>query len=137
MLVQAYDTEALAITCALQQKAKTFYTHELDLRDRYGYPPHAGLVRFLWRGPDLASVQTVANEHGAVIRAAAGELPVLGPSEAGLAYLKGQHRWHCLVKASSRGVAQQFLDRLLADPKSLKEKKGVKIRSSRPSSCLR
>jgi primosomal protein N' len=39
---------------------------------------------------------------------------VLGPNPAALALLKGQHRWHALVKAPSRGAAQAFLDRLAA-----------------------
>jgi primosomal protein N' (replication factor Y) len=35
---------------------------------------------------------------------------VLGPTPAAIAFLKGQHRWHLLIKAPSRGAAQQLLD---------------------------
>lgn len=126
VLVQAFDVEHPALVCALRRQPKTFYTRELQMREDYGYPPHAGLVRVLWRGPDESKVQAQAEAHGERLRAAAGDLPVLGPNPAGLAFLKGQHRWHALVKAGSRGAAQQFLDRLQTAG-GLPERGGVKV----------
>lgn len=127
VVVQAYDAKAPAIHCALRNQPKTFYTDELAGRERYGYPPHAGLVRFLWRSPDAAKVQLVAEEDAVRLRQAAaeGEL-VLGPTPAGIAFLQGQHRFHLLVKATSRGVAQRYLDRV-QDLGWLKERRGVKV----------
>jgi primosomal protein N' (replication factor Y) len=126
VIVQAFDAEAPPIACALRGRPKTFYTAEIDLRSEYGYPPAGGLLRILWRGEDAARVQAVAEEHSQRLQAAAQGEVVLGPTPAGLAFLKGQHRWHALVKAASRGAAQQFLDRLLADG-PLKAKRGVKV----------
>lgn len=115
VIVQAYDGDAPPIACALRNRPKTFYTGELALRAEYGYPPSGGLLRIVWRGPDLARVQRLAEAHAARLHAAADGEIVLGPTPAGLAYLKGQHRWHALIKATSRGAAQRYLDRLLAD----------------------
>ncbi|HTM19522.1 MAG TPA: primosomal protein N', partial [Kofleriaceae bacterium] len=112
VVVQAFDTEAAPIRCALEHRARTFYDAELRLREEYRYPPFAGLVRLVWSGPDPAKVQIAAEGHAAALAAAAQDAVVLGPNPAGLAFLKGQHRWHALVKASSRGHAQAFLDRL-------------------------
>ena len=123
VVVQAYDTEALPLVAALSRSPKRFYDAELLLRQQYGYPPYAGLIRLLWSGPDDAKVQLVANEDGIRIRAALGESVLLGPNPAGLAFLKGQHRWHGLIKAPSRGHAQAFLDRLGV----LVGRKGVRV----------
>jgi primosomal protein N' (replication factor Y) len=115
VVVQAYDTHALPIRCALERHPREFVDAELKLREEYGYPPFAGLVRFLWTGESLPDVQAAAQAHGDRLKAAAQGAVVLGPNPAGLAWLKGQHRWHALVKAGSRGAAQAFLDRLEAD----------------------
>lgn len=127
VIVQAFDVEAEAITSALHHRAKSFYTRELSVRDDYGYPPHGGLARLLWRGPDAARVQQVAEAAGVVLRQlATGGETILGPNPAGLSFLKGQHRWHALIKTASRGVTQRFLDRLL-QTMPLREQKGVKV----------
>lgn len=123
VVVQAFDVDAPAIRCALSHQAKTFYDGELRLREDYRYPPYGGLVRILWSGPDQAKVQLIAQEHGQAIAVAAQGLTVLGPNPAGLSFLKGQHRWHALVKAPSRGAAQTFLTRL----GMLTGKRGVRV----------
>ncbi|MFW5859091.1 MAG: replication restart helicase PriA [Planctomycetota bacterium] len=126
VVIQAYDVDAAAIGCAIANRVKTFYTHELALRREYGYPPAGGLARFLWRGVDNARVQTVAEEHGALLRQAGSELIILGPSPAGMHFLQGKYRWHALVKAPSRGAIQAFLDRLVALG-WLKDRAGVRL----------
>lgn len=114
VVVQAWDVEALPLRAALDRQPRSFVDAELALRAEYGYPPHAGLVRWLWSGESAARVQLVAQEHGALIKACCQGEVLLGPNLAGLGFLKGQHRWHALLKAASRGAAQHFLDRLAA-----------------------
>ena len=123
VVVQAWDVEALPLTAALDLKPRRFYDEELAQRRQYGYPPFTGLVRFVWSGPDLAKVQLVANADGQRIRDHLDGAVLLGPNPAGLAYLKGQHRWHALIKAASRGHAQAFLDRL----GTLSGRQGVRV----------
>ena len=126
VVVQAFDTEALALRCALEHRPKSFIDAELKLREEYGYPPYAGLIRILWSGPSLPNVQTVANEQGARLNEVLGGAVMLGPSPAGMPFMKDQHRWHALIKASSRGAAQALLDRL-ETAGGLPRSKGVHI----------
>ncbi len=126
VIVQAFDPEAPALFCALRIKPKTFYNGELELRERYGYPPYTGLIRIVWRGEKLQEVESLALEQGQRLQACAENLPILGPGPAGIAFLKGQHRWHALIKAGSRGAAQAFLARL-HEAGGLPERRGVKI----------
>lgn len=126
VVVQAFDTEAPALRCAVDHKPKTFVDAELRLREQYGYPPYAGLIRFLWSGGSAANVQLVATKHGEVLARVAEGCVILGPNPAAVAFLKDQHRWHALVKAGSRGAAQAFLDRVDAAG-GLKKEKGVHV----------
>jgi primosomal protein N' (replication factor Y) (superfamily II helicase) len=126
VVVQAFDTEALALRCAVDHQAKTFFTHEMKLRQEYGYPPFAGLVRFLWSGPSISNVQLIAQKHGERLLSVAEGCVILGPNPAAVPFLKNQHRWHALIKAGSRGAAQAFLDRLDAAG-GLKREKGVHV----------
>lgn len=114
VVVQAFDPEALPIACAVQGRPKRFYDAELALRAEYGYPPSSGLVRVMWSSPDEPSVRAAAEADGQRIIDVSGPLGavVLGPTPAALAWLKGQHRWHLLIKAPSRGAAQHLLDQL-------------------------
>jgi primosomal protein N' (replication factor Y) (superfamily II helicase) len=115
VVVQAFDPEAPAIRCAVHNQTRTFYDAELALRAEYGYPPGAGLVRILWSGPDEPQVRAAAEAQAQALFDAATPLGcvVLGPTPAALSFLKGQHRWHALIKAPSRGTAQQWLDQVL------------------------
>jgi primosomal protein N' len=83
-------------------------------------------VRVLWSGESAAAVQLLATAHGERLRAASSGCTILGPNPASLAFLKGQHRWHALIKAPSRGAAQGFLDRLAAAG-GLEKKNGVHV----------
>ena len=64
VVVQTFDPETPAITCALNQQPRTFYDAELELRDRYGYPPYSGLLRIMWRGPVEQKVVQCAQQGG-------------------------------------------------------------------------
>lgn len=114
VVVQSFDTEALALRCALENRPKTFVDAELALRRKYGYPPYTGLVRFQWSAPSAAQVQLAAVEDGQRLQSLLQGEVLLGPNPAAVAFIKGQHRWHALLKAASRGAAQAFLDRLAA-----------------------
>jgi primosomal protein N' (replication factor Y) len=126
VVVQAFDTQAPALRCAVDHKPRTFVDAELQLREQYGYPPYAGLIRFLWSGESAAKVQVVATRHGELLSRVAEGCVILGPNPAAVAFLKDQHRWHALVKAGSRGAAQAFLDRVEAAG-GLKKEQGVHV----------
>jgi primosomal protein N' (replication factor Y) len=114
VVVQAFDINAEALRCAIDHRPRAFVDAELAIREQYGYPPHAGLIRWMWSGEDLAKVEHAATADGARLRAVLDGAVLLGPNPAGLAWLKGRHRWHALVKAGTRGAAQALLDRLEA-----------------------
>ncbi|TVR46380.1 MAG: primosomal protein N' [Planctomycetota bacterium] len=113
VIVQALDTDAPALRCALSLRIKSFYTEELRHRQELRYPPHGGLVRFLWSGPREEQVQAQAEAFRAAVTPALGDSLLLGPGPAGIAVIKDQVRYHALLKATSRAAAQATLNRIL------------------------
>jgi primosomal protein N' (replication factor Y) len=126
VVVQAFDTQAPALRCALEHHPRAFVDAELALRQEYRYPPYGALARWLWSGESLAAVQLQVQAHGAILKSCVESESLLGPGPAGLAFLKGHHRYHLLLKASSRSMVQAFLDRLQAKG-GLRATRGVRV----------
>ena len=109
VIVQAYDPQADAIDCALHNRPKSFFDAELQLRERYSYPPFFALMRILWRSEQAHLVQDLAMRQTQAIRDLQAGVSILGPSPAGIAFVKGHYRWHTLIKADSRQRIQQLI----------------------------
>lgn len=114
VVVQAFDTEAPALRCALSLAVKRFYTAELQQRAEHSYPPHAGMLRFLWSGPSLRRVQNHAETVAGAITPLLNDCRLLGPTPSGITMIKDQQRWHALVKGPSRRAIQRLMDRIAA-----------------------
>ena len=112
VIVQSYDVAAPAIVCALENRPKTFFDAELAIRERHCYPPYHALMRVLWRSEDPHLVARIAQEQTKRMQEHCHDERLLGPSPAGISFMKGQYRWHCLVKADSRQAIQHFIKRI-------------------------
>ena len=104
VLIQTFHPNAPAIALAAESKAEEFYRQELEMRRSLRFPPFARLVRILFRGKDPRKVEAAAEEFCAYLRR---DLPagteLLGPGEAPLALIAGNHRVHAILKGSSLG----------------------------------
>ena len=82
-----------------------FYTTEIDLRRRRGYPPFVrlGLLRMSYPATRTGGYDRV-REVAARIKQGAGQagVQVLGPAPAPLRQLRGRIRYQCLIKAPDR-----------------------------------
>lgn len=114
VVVQAYQPDSIAIACALDQCAKTFYDQELATREKHNYPPFAGLLHLLWRSKSPIKVELCAQDHMKLLRSVLDGEQVLGANPACIAFANGYYRWHSLVKAVSRSAIQQLLKRIYA-----------------------
>jgi primosomal protein N' (replication factor Y) len=122
VLVQTCTPDHPAVAAAVLGDEKRFLDHELAQRRDAGYPPYARLVSMLFSGKDVRAVEAAAQRHADLARERAGEanVAVLGPAPQALARLRGQHRWHVLLKGGDarrlREVAQHALDTAAAKP---------------------
>ncbi|HEY0145636.1 MAG TPA: primosomal protein N' [Methylovirgula sp.] len=129
-LVQTWQPEHPVIRALLSGDAERFYSEETEQRRRAGLPPFGRLAALIVSAKDRASAE---NHARALVRtahalpsnpkwklAALGGLPqddeitLLGPAEAPIAVIRGQHRFRLLVRAPKSADMQGFLRALRA-----------------------
>src|SRR5216117_860190 len=106
VFVQTRAPDHHAIRAAAAHSVAEFAAAELPLRapPNPAYPPHVGLARFVAVHEDERLAQEAAERVAAWLRRAnteqlGGALTVLGPAPCPIMRLKGQWRWHVLIKS--------------------------------------
>ncbi|HYU01150.1 MAG TPA: primosomal protein N' [Gemmatimonadales bacterium] len=106
VFVQTRAPDHHAIRAAAAHSVAGFAAAELPLRapPNPAYPPHVGLARFVAVHADERLAQEAAERVAAWLRRAnaeqlGGALTVLGPAPCPIMRLKGQWRWHVLIKS--------------------------------------
>lgn len=121
VIIQTFNAEHESITYAKNHDFEGFAENELNIRSALNYPPAGRLISFRIQGPHLGKVEETAR---LLARRAQGlkahsqnysSVEVLGPAEAPLAKLRGQFRYHLLLKTTSISVANPFARQLLGD----------------------
>lgn len=101
VIIQTFTPEHYAVQCAREQDYRAFFDREIQQRQELRYPPFARLVRI------LASDASEAAARNAV-ETAADRLPrsstvdLIGPAPAPIARLRGEYRWHLILRGPSR-----------------------------------
>ena len=99
--LQTHQPEHPVMRALIVQDRDAFYTAEIEMREKTGYPPFGRLASLLVSGADRYATEAHARKIAAV--APVDErVRVLGPAEAPLAVVRGRHRFRLLVK-SPRG----------------------------------
>ncbi len=123
VLIQTCTPEHPAIAAATLSDDRGFVERELAVRREAGYPPYTRLAAVLFSGKRESDVEAIATRVAGALRAdpALEGVEVLGPAPQALARLRGQHRWHLLLKATHaarvRAAAARALDAAEAEPR--------------------
>jgi primosomal protein N' (replication factor Y) len=108
VLVQTRQVEHPALQFAAQHDAVGFLTAELADRQSPAYPPVTALARVVVSGPDEQEVmrraQGLAEWSEQAIAKSARRLLVLGPAPCPVSRIRGEWRWHLLVKGDDRDL---------------------------------
>jgi len=126
--VQTCTPEHPAVAAAALHDERMFLDHELRQRREAGYPPFTRLATVLFSGPDEARVEEAAGRvrDAVTAPAAARSVEVLGPAPQALARLKGQHRWHLLLKSAHAGRLREVAGLALGEAGTARLK-GVRV----------
>ena len=107
IVVQTHVPEHPAIVRAAGHDYRGFAEDELAEREALGYPPFGRLVRALFDDVELERVHALAGRAAQHLAQRLGEEPavLLGPAPAPVAFLRGRHRVHLIVKCPVGGEA--------------------------------
>jgi primosomal protein N' (replication factor Y) len=117
-LLQTHQPEHPVMKALILGDREAFYSSEIELRERTGYPPFGRLASVVIS----AAERHTAESYG---RSLVGLAPkdeqvrVLGPAEAPIAVVRGRHRFRLLVKAPrAYDLSGYMRDWLSAAPKT-------------------
>jgi primosomal protein N' (replication factor Y) len=117
VLIQTFHPPlTYALRHAVAQDYLGFYDDEIRHRRNFSFPPFVALALVLVRNKDPNRAYQVAQQvrNGLVEADSNRTCRVLGPAQAPLARLRGEFRFHVLVKSRSRKQMRDVIDRAFA-----------------------
>ncbi|MCD4828728.1 MAG: primosomal protein N' [Candidatus Cloacimonetes bacterium] len=119
VIVQTWNPDHYAITCARAQNFEEFATIESELRKQFFYPPYSRLGRVVFAHPNDALLQRLMADTQQSVTSlrgsfASNELQALGPVPAPFTKLFDRYRQHILLKAASPSALSRAMKQLLA-----------------------
>ena len=116
VVVQTFDPTNYAIQCAVNHDYAGFYRQEIEMRRELDYPPFASLANIVSRDADDGAAERRLREFVDEFVAAKGasDVTIAGPVRAVLSRLRGEYRWHAVVRSPDRRLMIDLLDEVLA-----------------------
>lgn len=131
VLIQTFNPDHSSLQFALNHDFEGFVNFELSQRQILGYPPFGKIISFRTQ----STVQSKAQEGIGLLAKRLNQLKkinpqykeveILGPTEAAIAKLRGQFRYHLLLKCPDYRTVQGITKQALGDLKWLN--KGVRL----------
>jgi primosomal protein N' (replication factor Y) len=129
VILQTYAPDHYCITAASQHDYEGFYRQEKEFRREQRYPPFSHLVRLVYVDRDAERCEQGANRmrdvlENKIARLGLPEIDVIGPAPAFLSRIRGQYRWHLVVRGRDPHALLEGVDfgrgwRVDVDPVSL------------------
>ena len=111
VIIQTYNPEDPHIVFSSLQDYEGFYEAEIGYRKLCGYPPAGHLLGLLLEDRDEKRLLAIADRIKAECRAAAGDIQVIGPARAAIAYINDVHRYVIYIKSSDYDILVGLKDR--------------------------
>ena len=92
-VIQTYQPDHYAITCAAAQDYKSFYEEEILYRELSGYPPAAHMLAVQIYGKEEENVKQLARRLTDVVKSNMDFLQILGPTPANISKINDIYRY--------------------------------------------
>jgi len=125
VLVQTWNPDAPCIRMALARDEAAFYSAELNLRRKLGYPPFVELVRLVTAAKDPRRAELGAQYLAEKLGRHLGPGEVRGPAR--LPALKGMARWQLLVASRDGDRARDLVGRAVRVLEDAYRRRGVSL----------
>lgn len=114
VVVQTYNPEHYAISCAAKHDYEGFYQEEIKFRRELDYPPFCHIVKMIWQGMQEGPLRKEADQ---AVLAFKNVLPensgeILGPVAAPVAKIQDVYRVIVLVKTHHLGTVRKAIRQL-------------------------
>ena len=122
VIMQSYDPTHPALQAAAAQDFATFFEREAAERKELHYPPYGRLVEIELRGKKKERVREAGDAIRQLFARAAGSraVEILGPAPKPFSRLKGEERWHLLLRSGSRTALRETLSAALPTLRDLR-----------------
>jgi len=119
VIVQSLDTGHYAVVTACRQDYEAFARRELRSREAFGLPPFRRVMRLLFTARDENRLRKTGRAAAEILSAVAEDegLEVLGPVPTPVYKLRGEFRYHALVKAGQPEGLRHAFKALEAGPR--------------------
>ena len=126
-IVQSFYPDHYSITYACQQAYEPFFDDEIRFRTGMRYPPVVSMVNAVVRGRTSREAMTNAARLAGILRSAGGNFSVLGPAQAPIARLRGQHRAQVFLKGDHRSAMREGLRKALEGRPELRRRVTIDV----------
>jgi len=131
-VIQTYNPDNYAITCAAASDFISFYENEAAVRKGLFYPPFSKMIKISFAHPEetliLETASALAGEINERIKAAGGgKLRLTGPAPSLVAKIQNIYRYNIFVYAGSDEIIRESLLDILKKYSFTNKKQCVKI----------
>jgi len=103
VLIQTFTPEHYAVQCGAQQDYTAFYTREIEQRRLLQYPPFVRLANIVASSGSAETAEAAISAFADAVRAVHDDtVKVTGPAPAPIEKLRGEFRWHVLLRSDKR-----------------------------------
>jgi primosomal protein N' (replication factor Y) (superfamily II helicase) len=125
--VQTIYPKHYSIRHACRQDYVAFFDDELRFRQGMRYPPAVAMINVVVKAKSQQAAMADAGELAAALRRGGEPYRVLGPAQAPLSRLKGEHRAQLFLKGTHRTVMRESLQKILADRPEIRRRTIVDV----------
>ena len=102
VVIQTSQPHHYSINHVVEHDFKSFYKEELKYREELDYPPYSHIILVEFKGGNEKEVARYAERFVQLLRHGNSHIVILGPTPAVLSKLRGQYRWHIVIKDLKR-----------------------------------
>lgn len=128
VMIQTHNPDNYILRYAREKDYNGFYRYELGLRKELRYPPFYRLVRIVFRNKNESEIIKIIPVLKGIIERIGrnSSFNILGPAQAPIYKMKGDFRWHIIIKGKNPALLHDYASRLL---EVIKEKRvpGIKL----------
>jgi primosomal protein N' (replication factor Y) len=98
VVIQTHQPAHYSIRHVILHDFKGFSEEETQYRRELDYPPFSHIILIEFKGGNEKEVARHSERFAQLLHASDSHLVILGPTPAVLSKLKGQYRWHIVMK---------------------------------------